>query len=158
MNPVAGFTFNKKFLSNFHLCNIEFEGLIFPSTENAYQAAKTTDLKMRRNFMFITPSAAKALGRKLKIRPDFEHIKLEVMTQLIDLKFEDPKLARKLFDTGTQQLIEYNHWHDNFWGSCYCDSCKDIYGTNHLGRILMAKRECIRNLFKIRVGDENDHY
>lgn len=32
------------FLSNFYKCNVEHEGVIYSSVENAFQAAKTLDL------------------------------------------------------------------------------------------------------------------
>jgi hypothetical protein len=35
------------FLSNFYICDVEFEGIMYPSSEAAYQAAKTMDLKER---------------------------------------------------------------------------------------------------------------
>jgi predicted NAD-dependent protein-ADP-ribosyltransferase YbiA (DUF1768 family) len=33
------------FLSNFAPCEVEFEGIIFPTVENAFQAAKTKKRK-----------------------------------------------------------------------------------------------------------------
>ena len=36
------------FLSNFYKCNVEHEGVIYSSVENAFQAAKTLDLIERR--------------------------------------------------------------------------------------------------------------
>ncbi len=40
----------------------------------------------------------------------------------------------------TGEIVEYNHWHDNFWGDCLCDRCKHIDGENMLGKMLMAIR------------------
>ena len=36
-----------RWLSNFHLVDVEWQGHIFPSTEHAYQAAKTDSLLER---------------------------------------------------------------------------------------------------------------
>lgn len=36
------------FLSNFYKCNVEHEGVIYSSVEDAFQAAKTLDLIERR--------------------------------------------------------------------------------------------------------------
>jgi predicted NAD-dependent protein-ADP-ribosyltransferase YbiA (DUF1768 family) len=44
---VKGFFGNFRFLSNFHVCAIEYEGLIYPSTENAYQASKVVPVDRR---------------------------------------------------------------------------------------------------------------
>ena len=64
------------------------------------------------------------------------------MTEFVWLKFEvNPFLANILIDTGNVPIIEGNHWHDNFWGECYCDQCAHIAGTNYLGHILMEVRK-----------------
>jgi hypothetical protein len=43
-----------------------------------------------------------------------------------------------LLSTGDMELTESNWWHDNFWGVCTCNKCKD--GENNLGKILMDIR------------------
>jgi len=63
---VKGFFQEHRFLLNFHLCEIEYEGRIYPSTENAYQAAKFPN-SMRKKFQFIGPKESKALGNTLKM-------------------------------------------------------------------------------------------
>lgn len=40
-----------KFLSNFYMTPIEYEGLVYPSSEHAFQAAKTLSEKERLRFM-----------------------------------------------------------------------------------------------------------
>lgn len=44
---------NYAFLSNFAPFSVFFEGVYYPSTENAYQAAKTTNLELRKEFEVI---------------------------------------------------------------------------------------------------------
>ena len=63
------------------------------------------------------------------------------MRQALKLKFANPVLKQKLKDTGSHYLEEGNTWHDNFWGNCHCDICKDFKGANHLGRLLMQLRD-----------------
>jgi len=46
-----------------------------------------------------------------------------------------------LLATLDAELIEGNAWHDNFWGDCFCEKCRDIEGLNVLGNILMRIRE-----------------
>ena len=58
-------------------------------------------------------------------------------------KFKDPDLKRMLIETGDEELIEGNNWHDNFFGSCYCDRCGNK-GENNLGKILMKIRNNIK--------------
>ena len=37
---IKGFFGGYRWLSNFHVCDVMFEGDLYPSSENAYQAAK----------------------------------------------------------------------------------------------------------------------
>lgn len=127
------------FLSNFYPARIEFEGRRYESVEAAYQAAKTLDLEARQMFENLTPAAAKRRGKLLTLRPDWEDVKLTVMLRLVDQKFQDVFLQSALMDTGEEELVEGNYWHDRFWGVCiHCG------GDNNLGKILMAVRQRIR--------------
>ena len=40
---IAGFRGNYRWLSNFERCDILYKGILYPSTETAYQAQKTMD-------------------------------------------------------------------------------------------------------------------
>lgn len=124
-----------RFLSNFYPCTIEYNGLIYPSTEHAYQAAKTNDLDLQRMIAGLTnPGMAKKMGKRVPIRPDWESIKLQVMYDLCKIKFSIPELREKLLATGGAELVEGNTWGDRFFGVC------DGEGLNHLGKILMRIR------------------
>ncbi len=111
------------------------EQYVFPSVENAYQAAKTFVLEDQKKFQYITAAQAKRLGRRLKIRNDWNEVKLKIMKELVTIKFEIPELQDKLLATGDKQLIEGNYWNDRYWGQCPIG-----VGTNHLGKILMKVR------------------
>lgn len=135
------------FLSNFYPCTIFYKGVIFPSLENAYQAAKYTGedaLNVCQEFAGFTPGKAKRKGRKLPLRSDWDKIKLEVMEELLRIKFVDEVLKRQLLATGEEELIEGNDWHDNFWGCCSCKICCNR-GMNNLGKLLMKLRSEYRN-------------
>lgn len=124
-----------RFLSNFWLAEVQFEGRTWPSVEHAYQAAKSLDPEYRDQVRFAArPGAAKALGRRVVMRADWEDVKLDIMERLVRDKFKDPALAQKLRDTGNVELIEGNTWNDTFWGVCRGA------GRNELGKILMKVR------------------
>ena len=53
----------------------------------------------------------------------------------------NPKLRQKLLDTNGVELVEYNYWHDVFWGVCK----KTEVGENHLGKLIMKIREEVDN-------------
>lgn len=130
--------------SNFYPAEIMWEDIVYPTTEHAFQAAKTLDVNMRMLISHLnTPHDAKRAGRSLvSKRPLWnEFIRFQVMDELITLKFSDAHhdLTTALFNTGDAVLIEGNYWHDNIWGSCRCDKCGQ-HGANALGRALMQRR------------------
>lgn len=124
------------FLSNFYPCIIETKNYTFPTVEHAYQAAKT--LKREEKILISktkTPGKAKALGKSLTLRKDWEIVKIPLMTKFLYLKFNDPILKDKLLNV-SEEIIEHNYWHDNFWGKCICTKCVNKKSFNILGRIL----------------------
>jgi predicted NAD-dependent protein-ADP-ribosyltransferase YbiA (DUF1768 family) len=84
--------------------------------------------------------AVKKLGRRLPLRSNWSEVNLAVMLTILFTKFSNPELAKRLIDTFPLELIEGNWWHDNFWGNCRCEKCKNIQGQNWLGRLLMTVR------------------
>lgn len=139
--PIDSFSGEHHFLSNFHLAEVTYDGVTYPSTEHAYQAAKTLDLAARRKIRECgKPNRAKGLGRKIKMRANWESIKLSVMEDLVRQKFtKHADLKGLLLETGDRKLVEGNWWKDIYWG---------VYngvGQNHLGKILMKIRGELRD-------------
>lgn len=138
---VKAFSGDLNFLCNFYPVTIHYEGINYPSSEAAFQAAKTLDVSKRLEFSLMTPGQAKRAGRKLKLRDDWELVKLQVMEDILRIKFaKGTELYGRLKATLNIELVEINSWHDNFWGDCQCDSCVEIPGENYLGKILMKIR------------------
>ena len=125
------------FLSNFYECPVEYDGIVYQSSEAAFQAQKTLNIEERIVlFTSATPSQSKKLGRKIKLRDDWDSIKVRLMKEIVLAKFtQNNTLKEKLLKTGTAELIEGNWWKDTFWGVC------NGKGLNHLGRILMEVRD-----------------
>ena len=62
------------------------------------------------------------------------------------IKTENETLKERLLATGDEYLEEgTTGWHDNIWGNCSCEKCKNIPGENRLGKILMRIREELKN-------------
>ncbi|KAK9892750.1 hypothetical protein WA026_021943 [Henosepilachna vigintioctopunctata] len=138
---ITNFSGDYKFLSNFFKCEIEYEGDVYPSVEHAFQAAKTFDRDERKRLLSDkNPLVAKRVGRKVKLRSDWEEVKYNIMYTLVLQKFKNDELRRLLLDTGTNKLIEENNWHDNYWGKCICTECNGD-GKNNLGLILQKVRD-----------------
>lgn len=131
-----------RWLSNFELVKIEFEGRIYPSTENAYQAAKVMDFQ--RDY-FVSCSASNAKSKWKQFIPMYsaskwDEIKLDVMEKVSIEKYKNQELRQKLLDTGDKYLEETNWWQDTFYGVDY-----KLGGRNELGKLLMKIRKEIKN-------------
>lgn len=138
-NRIDSFRGAYRFLSNFFPAEVAYEGAIYPSVENAFQAAKCVDASERTVFTVCSPAEAKRFGRRVRLRHDWEQVKLDIMRQLVADKFaRSDELRRRLLATGDAELVEGNAWNDTFWGVCRGR------GQNHLGRILMEVRDGLR--------------
>lgn len=137
MKVINLFAGEYSFLSNFYPAEVILEGIRYPTAEHAYQAAKTNSRSEKYRIADLdTPSKAKRAGRKLRLRSDWERVKLAVMDGVVATKFfSNPDIAQKLIQTGEATLIEGNGWGDVFWGVC------NGVGRNELGKILMEVRK-----------------
>lgn len=136
---IFGFNGEYRFLSNFYQTPITYEGITYPSVENAYQAAKTINQEERLQFVKISSKEAKSLGKKITIREEWDTVKLQVMWNLIYEKFtRNRKLLSFLILTGDKHIEETNWWGDKFWGVCRGE------GENNLGKLLMKLREKLK--------------
>lgn len=127
-----------RFLSNFYETSVEWEGLIYPSSEAAFQAAKTLDQEDRKRFQTMTPVEAKREGYRVTLRDDWEDIKLHAMYEVVLAKFSQNEfLKQKLIATGREWLEEGNTWGDRTWGTV------NGVGQNLLGHVLMTVRSVL---------------
>jgi ribA/ribD-fused uncharacterized protein len=147
-NEISFFRGSYRFLSNFYPVRVRWEGKYYPSIEHAYQAAKAPDEALRGPVRRSkTAGEAKALGRKLPLRRDWESVKFDVMLELLRQKFGHADLAELLLETEDAYLVEGNTWGDREWGVV------EGKGKNHLGRLLMQVREELR---KKRAGNKKE--
>lgn len=140
---ITSFTGEFRFLSNFYLHPVEYEGAVCKSAEHAYQAAKTLDpLEKETVRRLQKPGQAKRAGRLLTLRKDWDEVKLQVMEEILRRKFSTEPLRSWLLETGDAELIEGNTWGDLFWGAVRRDGRWE--GRNYLGKLLMFIREELR--------------
>lgn len=132
---IASFRGETRWLSNFATVGIVYNGIIYSSTETAFQAQKTLNDDIRGMMAVLSPAEAKEEGMKIKLRSDWDNVKINIMYEINKLKFNQEPFKSKLLATGDQELIEGNDWNDTFWGVC-----KSV-GENHLGKILMRIRK-----------------
>lgn len=137
-NAITLFKGDHFFLSNFYVAPVVYQGVRFENNEAAFQAAKCPE--RMRDFCGLNPQAAKRLGRRVKLRPDWEAVKYDVMYQVCKAKFtQNSDLLDKLLATGEAELVEGNTWGDQVWGVC------NGIGENHLGKTLMRIRSELRD-------------
>lgn len=144
MEKIAEFQGRYRFLSNFWASPIKVTGVLYPTVEHYYQAQKCTvsDEGFKAILDCRTPGDAKRLARKYPIREDWDEVKIRIMTVGVYHKFvQNTRLGESLRGTRPLLLEEGNMWHDNFWGICRCERCKNKTGQNYLGRILMSVRD-----------------
>ncbi len=140
---IKGFFGDYRFLSNFHICDIWYDGLLYTSTESAYQASKLSANK-REEFTLMSPSKAMREGRLRHLESD----KAEWLTRRVDVmnavlfeKFKNLELRQLLLSTGNKYLEETNWWGDIFYG---CNEKGE--GVNMLGMLLMNLRKHYKEL------------
>ena len=128
-------------LSNYYPALVTFDGITYYSAEVAYQAQKCRNAKDRPRFSKLSADKAKSLGGSIKLREDWEEVRIQLMEEIVKAKFsQNPYLAEWLLNTGDKVLKEGNYWDDRFWGV----DMRTGEGENHLGIILMKLREEFR--------------
>ena len=136
MTTAAAFKGRWAFLSNFYTSRLLYKGRWYLTAEHTYQAAKMTN-QTHHDWVAacLTPGQAKHRARSLPLRKDWEQMKDMIMLDILRIKFSNPGLTKLLLETGQQELVEYNYWHDTYWGVC------DGVGQNKLGKLLMRVRD-----------------
>lgn len=161
-----------RFLSNFWPAIVFFEGTEYDCLEKAYVAAKFDKdliLEVKTDFgqqpvhvrghiaKIDTAGKVKRFGRKHEkhLRSDWGLVKLDIMRQLVSEKFSEInlELAKKLMATGDQHIQEGNTWGDTYWGIVTGGRQKNLIGlgSNHLGKLLMARRTELQSFTWIAV-------
>ena len=140
---IKGFFGDYRYMSNFHISPVDYEGLRYNNVEAAFQSAKVSRPADRERFTRMSPAEAKMEGRKALLPADWQQRKVGVMTECVFSKYMlSNGLRSQLTDTGEKYLEETNWWKDNYWGN---DPNITSPGLNKLGKVTMGVRE----LFKI---------
>lgn len=156
LKDLKGFSGDRAFLSNF--CQREFtmpaetdtygvfqgKPYLVQTAEHAFQAQKATNAEdFKRILDQTSPSDAKFMARNIKLRPDWDEAKIDIMRKVLQHKFEDPELRGWLLATGDEELVEFNWWWDDFWG---VDNIHGLGGQNWLGKLLMEIRSELKEV------------
>ena len=127
--------------SNFAEYPIRIDGEIWPTTEHYFQAQKFEDGAYRQRIRKArSPMEAARMGRdrKMKLRRDWESVKVSVMHAALVAKFrQHDDLRALLLSTGDAKLVEHTE-NDDYWGDG-----GDGRGRNMLGQLLMRVRAAL---------------
>lgn len=129
-------------LSNLYVCEVEFEGRIYPTSEHAYQAGKASKPDVRDWILSApSPSLAAMAAHGLytwDVVPGWAQIKFDRMRAVLRAKFDQhADLRELLLSTGQARLVEtgtVNNAVNRLWGEV------DGKGQNMLGVMLMEVR------------------
>ena len=124
------------YLSNFSQHGFAVEGVYWPTVEHFFQGQKSLDANERDHIgRARSAKEAKARGRAVRLRPDWEEIKEVAMITGLREKFQaHPDIATRLVATGEETLVEAAPG-DYYWGAG-----ADGTGKNRLGVLLMQVR------------------
>lgn len=125
-------------LSNFHLEKFYYKDILWPSSENAYQAMKGFPDQYEQ-VSRLSPKESKRWGKTCRMSdPKWDSKKVDVMMEILIEKYKQCPIAREVLkSTGEHYIEETNFWSDVWWG---------VYqgkGKNHLGKILMEIRKTL---------------
>ncbi|HSX28189.1 MAG TPA: NADAR family protein [Candidatus Saccharimonadales bacterium] len=126
-------------LNNFSANAVEIDGVLYPTSEHAYQAAKCTDPVGKHEILVAkSPLLAKEVSNqkyKSAKDPDWNTKKLSVMESILRSKLDQHQEVRNaLMKSGDEEIAEDSPI-DAFWGRG-----KDGNGENQLGKLWMKIR------------------
>ncbi len=129
--------------SNFSSFAVEWRGVVWMTSEHAYQAAKFEDseiiekVKQARSAYDAKTIARSNDDKKIK---NFTEIKIGIMEDILRAKLAQHNCVRDaLIETGNREIVENSH-RDAFWGRG-----PDWQGRNELGKVWMKLRSEIQN-------------
>ena len=146
MDEVIGF-YPREFypFDNFSSFKVEWNGYLFSSVEEAYQAASFMGSdeelveKIKKSHS-VDEAQRIAYANRDKRREDWDDVKIFIMEELLRLKIEqNPYVKKKLLQTEDYMIVEDSP-KDDFWGWG-----SNRNGQNNLGKLWMKLREKLKN-------------
>jgi ribA/ribD-fused uncharacterized protein len=129
-----------KSFSNWYACKFKWNGFVWSNSEQAYMSAKSFDKEYQLKIKKTTnPAEAKKIGRKVKLRPDWDKVKYQIMIDILLAKFsQNPMLSEILLETGSENIHE--DCNDPWWGG----GPNFPGGRDLLGKALISVRKTLK--------------
>jgi len=137
------FFYPKEFyvFDNFAAFQVEYDGVLFSTSEHAYQATKFKKTNSK-TYELVKQSRSAHDAQKIanenknKVDPEWNKYKMSIMKDILRNKIEQhPYVLKKLIQSGNREIIE-DSWRDPTWGWG-----KNKDGKNLLGKLWMELRE-----------------
>lgn len=145
-----------KYLSNFQPASVEFMGVVYPSIEHAFQAAKfqrSDKPALASRLLFMDAKGAKSAGSKTAMKragatldvARWNQDSLAVMKHLVAQRMKTDPLYRRMIEEGRRAGTRFLHFErsgaKSIWGGFFPqgasrDTAAAFVGQNLLGRIL----------------------
>ncbi len=139
------------YLSNMYPCPVKVminnNVYEFKCSESVYQACKCPE--RIEEFVNLNGYEAKKLGKRVKLRPDWEELKFGFMYAVVKAKFDQNKFLGLRLKSLKGDIVEENTWNDTYWGIC------NGIGDNNLGKILMDLRDYYNPFYCLVVGSRS---
>lgn len=137
--PIYFYIQQHEALSNFSAHAIEIDGIVYPTSEHAYQAAKCMSPEGKKKIIAArSPLSAKKISNdtyKAAKDPEWETKKVAIMESILRVKLaQHQEVYDVVTQSGIQELIEDSKV-DYFWGRG-----QDGSGQNQLGKLWMKIR------------------
>ena len=132
-----------EWMGNFYEMPIRFNQLTFRNAEAAFQAQKFIHHpRFMQRFTTLSGDQAFHLARNnvALIRSDWKQVNIQTMANILEIKAQNPEIARWLLSTGSAYLVEHNpvKGRDAVWSDD-----NDGSGQNILGKLWMERRAAL---------------
>ena len=144
-----------RYLSNFTEAPVEYNGVVFPSIENAFQAAKflhSTKPHLFAELASMTPAEAKSAGSRTGMKKrgatldlaTWDKVSLTLMKQLVEQRMKTDARYKEIIEQGRRDGVAFLHFErsgaKSLWGGSFPKDFPKapayFHGANRLGRIL----------------------
>lgn len=147
--------------SNFWFAQVLYRGIMFPTNEHAFVAAKASHMPKSefkawvnspldkhlpqhsgKCMLQLNPFEVKKFGRSIPLREDWEYIKFDVMDKRVLDKFTRNMDLQQVLVSGPKRIMEGNTWGDMNFG--VIETKSGLKGNNGLGKSLMKARRLLK--------------
>lgn len=137
--------------NNFQICKFMVDGYEYSSAENYFQAAKATSFEDREKVRLGGKTGIDAfmLGRDIKIRSDWEEVKVDEMYRGNCAKFaQNKEFVDNLIQTKGEVIFTKSSSFWNFWNGRIMERIRAEFRNNEEDKIVVAKIKEMMEIYK----------